>query len=154
MSIWTDPITIPPLMFIGSILSYLVNKYIEKKYGLKLPQGDYEKIDYATDKLVDNFVKQEKKFGWLLGRNRDKNNDTVEEIIDNVKTIPAIIKIEDRLGNLENDFGVMLPLFNKELEYFKEEIEKILPPNCTEEQKARCIEHFLEIKKLLNDDQD
>ena len=79
------------------------------------------------------------------------SNQPEQEDKDNIKTIPGINKLEDEISNLQNDFGIMLPLFNKELLFFKEEITKIVDASsCPPELREKCIEHFLEIKKMVD----
>ncbi len=66
-------------------------------------------------------------------------------------TTSEIDKLKAELFALQNDVVLWLPMFNKNLEGFREEIEKLVESGqCSPELRDKCIEHFLEIKKVLN----
>jgi len=51
MSIWTDPIVIPPFQILLTGLLFLANKIIDKKAGKNLT--DFERVNYVTDKMAE-----------------------------------------------------------------------------------------------------
>ena len=82
MSIWTDPIVIPPFQILLTGLLFLANKIIDKKAGRNLT--DFERVNYVTDKIADTSVMHSKKIKGVV-----KNIMSEDEVI-NSKTIPKI----------------------------------------------------------------
>ncbi len=80
---------------------------------------------------------------------------TAVEKINPTDTLPItnseIDKLKDEIENIKNDVTLFLPHVNKNQEAFREEIEKLLDAAmCPTELREKCIEHFLEIKKVIN----
>ena len=66
-------------------------------------------------------------------------------------TISEVDKLKDQIANLQNDFGIMQPFFNQEMEHYQKEITKFVDASsCPPELREKCIQYFLEIKKVIN----
>lgn len=83
MSVWTDPIIIPPLQIIIFILGFLVNKIIDKKAGKNL--SDLERINYVGDKLVDTSVMHGKKVKGALQTIMSDDDELASDTIPKIK---------------------------------------------------------------------
>jgi len=62
-----------------------------------------------------------------------------------------MFSLEDQIEFLKSDLVMLLPHFNKNLEAFREELDKYLNERlCPPEIREKCIQDFLEIKKVIN----
>ena len=84
MSVWTDPIVIPPLQIIIFILGFLINKIIDKKAGRHLT--DLERLNYVSDGLVNTGVMHGKKIKGavktIMADDHKTNSETIPGIHD------------------------------------------------------------------------
>ena len=144
-------LTMGSLIWLSLMWAYKL--LLDKKYGVKFP-NDLQYLDHALDTGTDMLLLKQPRFAALRkmwAKEETKNKYTDAEAVNASETIPTINKMNDDIANLQNDFGIMLPLFNKEIEHFKEEIEKFVDSaKCPPELKDKCIEYFLEIKKVIN----
>lgn len=80
---------------------------------------------------------------------------TAIEKVNPIDTLPKTISDIQRLKNevwiLQNDFLLLLPHFNHSLDDFKDQIVKmVFESGCPAELREKCIEHFMEQKKIFN----
>lgn len=136
MSFLDDQVVINNSTIIMMAILFLVNKYIEKKYRINLPDTDLGKIDLMSDRIVDNVIKQETKFRLLWNRITGKKttytdaealpSETRPDInkhVDDVAltTAKALSEMQLQLDNLQYKLKEAIP--ELDLSNGEEEIE-------------------------------
>lgn len=116
MSVWTDPIIIPPLQIIIFIFGFLVNKIIDKKAGKNLT--DLERLNYVGDRLVDTSVMHGKKakgvIKSIMSEDEVKNSETIPSIQQQINDIAlvdgqALADMQLTIDNLQHKLLKILP---------------------------------------------
>ncbi len=116
MSVWTDPIIIPPVTIVYMGLGFLINKIIDRKAGKHL--SDLERLNYVGDKGVDTLVMHGKKV-----------KGTMKAIMSDDKELPSetIPGINDSISNTDGEdatVGLILSEMQLELDHIKDKMIK------------------------------
>ncbi len=116
MSVWTDPIIIPPVTIVYMGLGFLINKIIDRKAGKHL--SDLERLNYVGDKGVDTLVMHGKKV-----------KGTMKAIMSDDKELPSetIPGINDSISNTDGEdatVGLILSEMQLEIDYLKDKMIK------------------------------
>ncbi len=105
MSVWTDPIIIPPITIVYMGLGFLINKIIDRKAGKHL--SDLERVNYVTDKGVETLVMHSKKvkgaMKTIMSDDDKLNSETIPCINDAVKAEDATVGLIMTEMQLEMD---------------------------------------------------
>ncbi len=129
---------------IGSVikatLSITIKDHVERERSIK--------VEYQETRVM---VKAELEQEYdLLPKKHAKYKDAVA-IAAVPATISEIDKLKAEIFALQNDVVLWLPMFNKNLEGFREEMEKLVEEGkCSPELRDKCIDHFLQISKAIN----
>ena len=124
--------------------------YIQRSFILMVMK---ETIKLLVKDGIDREKQQKSLIYEVQTVERSRTGDN--SVSSTVKSIPLIDKVKEEIDNVKDDITMLLPHFNKNLEGFREEIEKLVEAaNCPPELKEKCIEYFLEIKKVINGDID
>ena len=114
MSVWTDPIIIPPITIVYMGLGFLINKIIDRKAGKHL--SDLERLNYVGDKGVDTLVMHSKKVKGVVKTIMSDDDELPSE------TIPSVynaIKAEDEMMKT---FGHVLSEQQLEMDHLKHKL--------------------------------
>ena len=116
MSLWTDPIVIPPITIVYMGLGFLANKIIDRKAGKHL--SDLERLDYVGDTLVNTSVKHGKKLKGtvkaILREDEELPSETIPGIQQQVNDIilqdgQALADMQLQLDNLQYRLKEVIP---------------------------------------------
>lgn len=117
MSLWTDPIIIPPLQIIIFIFGFLVNKIIDKKSGKNLT--DLERINYVGDRLVDTSMMHGKK---VKGTIKAIMSDDEEKPIETIPGVNSNKPTMDEIDQIILTNGLALSELQLELDHVKHKL--------------------------------
>ena len=130
MSIWSDPISIPPFSIIIFFLGYFINKYLDAKAGRHLADP-IQKVDYITDELVEQAIKQGKKF---------------EGLRKHFQSAPPSPDLLNEMDQLRIDDGLFLSNLQLQMDEFKDEIRE-----CEPEMQMICNARIVKLEKIISE---
>lgn len=111
MSLWTDPIVIPPFQLFLTGLIFLINKAIDKKAGKHMT--DLERLNYVGDKIVDTSVMHKKKVRGAVKAIMTDDQELPSE------TIPGINGDVDTDDDVIATVGTVLSGMQLEIDHLK-----------------------------------
>jgi len=134
MSLLTEPVVIPTGTIITIAVTYLVNKYFDMKAGRNLT--DLERLDYVTDTMVDQAVKQGKKLDGIR---------SYFSRIRNPPPPPSKEEVEEIVNDMRIDQSELLTHLERKFELLRMELEdQVNRGLCSEDVKNYCLKNFLE----------
>ena len=119
MSVWTDPIVIPPVTIVYMGLGFLINKIIDRKAGKHL--SDLERIDYVGDRLVNTSVKHGKKLRGTVKAIMSDDKELPSE------TIPGIDDVQQQINEIVITDGQALADMQLQLDNLQHKLLTALP---------------------------
>ena len=119
MSVWTDPIVIPPVTIVYMGLGFLINKIIDRKAGKHL--SDLERANYVGDALVNTSVMHGKK---LKGTVKAIMSDDKELPSD---SIPGIDDVQQQINEIVITDGQALADMQLQLDNLQHKLLTALP---------------------------
>ncbi len=153
MGILDESTSISNFIILTSAVSYLIHKFINKKYGVKF-KSNVELLDYALDVLLDKLILGTDKAlvatpKWMTLKEKIWKKKTVDEI-DKVSTIPKtdsiskskvvkpekledslmrqiLTKMEEQIAEIDSRSGMAISSFQLELNHLVNKLQKVIP---------------------------